>query len=140
VPKEPKAKKEKVTKEAKEAKELTKPTRRSTRIKDLPSKPDPTSLAPVWRTATDKLFGVAESLWEPDLVRYFLSSRKGTAEYQEGKAPPHPIGGSFRVNVLTGRHSDFQDPEDLFETISQTLMNAVDWDVFSGWGAIVHVM
>lgn len=44
-------------------------------------------------TATDKLFGVAESLWEPDL-----------------------------------------EPEDLFETISQTLMNAVDRDAFSGWG------
>ncbi|PVF96685.1 putative PUP3-20S proteasome subunit beta3 [Serendipita vermifera] len=50
-------------------------------------------------TATDKLFGMAESLWEPDL-----------------------------------------EPEDLFETISQTLMNAVDRDAFSGWGAIVHVI
>ncbi|KAG8857873.1 proteasome core particle subunit beta 3 [Serendipita sp. 411] len=50
-------------------------------------------------TATDKLFGVAESLWEPDL-----------------------------------------EPEDLFETISQTLMNAVDRDAFSGWGAIVHLI
>ena len=26
-------------------------------------------------TATDKLFGVAESLWEPDLVRLFSASR-----------------------------------------------------------------
>jgi len=50
-------------------------------------------------TATDKLFGMAESLWEPDL-----------------------------------------EPEDLFETISQTLMNAVDRDAFSGWGAIVHII
>ncbi|KZT53978.1 putative PUP3-20S proteasome subunit beta3 [Calocera cornea HHB12733] len=50
-------------------------------------------------TASDKLFGVAEGLWEPDL-----------------------------------------EPEDLFETISQTLMNAVDRDAFSGWGAIVHVI
>lgn len=50
-------------------------------------------------TASEKLFGVAEGLWEPDL-------------------------GS----------------EDLFETISQTLLNAVDRDAFSGWGAIVHVM
>lgn len=32
------------------------------------------------------------------------------------------------------------EPEDLFETISQTLMNAVDRDTFSGWGAIVHIM
>jgi 20S proteasome subunit beta 3 len=50
-------------------------------------------------TASTKLFGVAEGLWEPDL-----------------------------------------EPEDLFETISQTLLNATDRDAFSGWGAIVHVM
>ena len=50
-------------------------------------------------TASSKLFGVAEALWEPDL-----------------------------------------EPEDLFETISQTLMNAMDRDAFSGWGAIVHAM
>jgi len=50
-------------------------------------------------TASDKLFGVAEGLWEPDL-----------------------------------------EPEDLFETISQTLMNAVDRDAYSGWGAIVHII
>lgn len=50
-------------------------------------------------TASEKLYGVAEGLWEPDL-----------------------------------------EEEDLFETISQTLMNAVDRDAFSGWGAVVHVM
>ncbi|KAI0068719.1 N-terminal nucleophile aminohydrolase [Artomyces pyxidatus] len=50
-------------------------------------------------TASDKLFGVAEGLWEPDL-----------------------------------------GPEDLFETISQTLLNSVDRDAYSGWGAIVHVI
>lgn len=50
-------------------------------------------------TASEKLFGVAEGLWEPDL-----------------------------------------EAEDLFETISQTLLNAVDRDAFSGWGAVVHVM
>ncbi|KAH8916449.1 proteasome-domain-containing protein [Atractiella rhizophila] len=50
-------------------------------------------------TASEKLFGMAESLWEPDLA-----------------------------------------PEELFETISQTLLNAVDRDAFSGWGAIVWVV
>ncbi|KAJ7631247.1 20S proteasome subunit beta 3 [Roridomyces roridus] len=50
-------------------------------------------------TASEKLFGVAEGLWEPDL-----------------------------------------EPEDLFETISQTLMNAVDRDAYSGWGCVVHVL
>jgi 20S proteasome alpha/beta subunit len=34
----------------------------------------------------------------------------------------------------------FQEPEDLFETISQCLLSAVDRDAFSGWGGIVHVM
>lgn len=50
-------------------------------------------------TASTKLYGVAEGLWEPDL-----------------------------------------EAEDLFETISQTIMNAVDRDAYSGWGCIVHVM
>ncbi|TEB38839.1 proteasome subunit beta type 3, partial [Coprinellus micaceus] len=50
-------------------------------------------------TASTKLYGVAEGLWEPDL-----------------------------------------EPEDLFETISQTMLNAVDRDAFSGWGAVVHVI
>jgi len=50
-------------------------------------------------TACDKLYGVAEGLWEPNL-----------------------------------------EPEDLFETISQTLLNAVDRDAYSGWGGTVHVM
>lgn len=50
-------------------------------------------------TASDNLYGMCESLWEPDL-----------------------------------------GPEDLFETISQALLNAVDRDTLSGWGAIVHVI
>ncbi|TCD69576.1 proteasome core particle subunit beta 3 [Steccherinum ochraceum] len=50
-------------------------------------------------TASEKLFGVAEGLWEPDL-----------------------------------------EADDLFETISQSLLNAVDRDAYSGWGAIVHVI
>jgi len=32
------------------------------------------------------------------------------------------------------------EPEDLFETISQALLNAVDRDAISGWGATVHVI
>lgn len=50
-------------------------------------------------TASTKLFGVAEGLWEPDL-----------------------------------------EPEDLFETCAQTLLNAVDRDAYSGWGAEVYLM
>jgi len=32
------------------------------------------------------------------------------------------------------------EPDDLFETISQTLLNAVDRNALSGWGAIVHII
>jgi 20S proteasome subunit beta 3 len=50
-------------------------------------------------TASDQLFGMCESLWEPDL-----------------------------------------EADDLFETISQALLNAVDRDALSGWGALVYVI
>lgn len=33
-----------------------------------------------------------------------------------------------------------QGPEDLFETISQAMLNAVDRDAVSGMGVVVHVM
>ena len=32
------------------------------------------------------------------------------------------------------------EPEDLFETVSQTLLNAVDRDAYSGWGAVVWII
>ncbi|BFZ54954.1 proteasome core particle subunit beta 3 [Savitreella phatthalungensis] len=50
-------------------------------------------------TAADQLFGMCESLWEPDL-----------------------------------------EPEDLFETISQALLNAQDRDCLSGLGAVVYIV
>lgn len=50
-------------------------------------------------TAADKLFGMAEGLWEPDL-----------------------------------------GPEELFETVSQILLGALERDALSGWGAIVRVI
>jgi 20S proteasome subunit beta 3 len=50
-------------------------------------------------TATEQLFGMCESLWEPDM-----------------------------------------GPDALFETISQSLLNAVDRDALSGWGAHVYII
>ena len=41
-------------------------------------------------------------------------------------------------HLLTLRAS--QEPEDLFETISQALLNAVDRDALSGWGAHVYII
>lgn len=50
-------------------------------------------------TASDQLFGMCESLYEPNL-----------------------------------------EAEDLFETISQVLLNAADRDAISGWGACVYII
>ena len=33
-----------------------------------------------------------------------------------------------------------QEPEELFETVTQCLMSGADRDALSGWGAIVYVM
>jgi len=85
APKEPKAKKEKVAKEPKEAKELAEPTRRSTRIKDLPSKPDPSSLAP--GPAKKKRRGDNKN--DPDNMEYKpggASGRKGGKKRKKATA------------------------------------------------------
>lgn len=50
-------------------------------------------------TCSEQMYGMCESLWEPNL-----------------------------------------EPEDLFETISQALLNAVDRDALSGWGAVVYIV
>ncbi|XP_035689292.1 proteasome subunit beta type-3 [Branchiostoma floridae] len=50
-------------------------------------------------TCSEQMYGMCESLWEPNL-----------------------------------------EPDDLFETISQALLNAADRDAVSGWGAVVHVI
>ncbi|EPQ26234.1 uncharacterized protein PFL1_06169 [Pseudozyma flocculosa PF-1] len=50
-------------------------------------------------TAADKLFGMAEGLWEPDL-----------------------------------------GPEELFETVSQILLGALERDALSGWGAVIRII
>uniref|UniRef100_A0A4W2F4L9 Proteasome subunit beta n=1 Tax=Bos indicus x Bos taurus TaxID=30522 RepID=A0A4W2F4L9_BOBOX len=50
-------------------------------------------------TCTEQMYGMCESLWEPNM-----------------------------------------DPEHLFETISQAMLNAVDRDAVSGMGVIVHII
>ena len=50
-------------------------------------------------TSSPELYGMCESLWEPDL-----------------------------------------GPEEIFETISQALLNGMDRDCIAGWGGIVHVI
>lgn len=50
-------------------------------------------------TCTEQLYGMCETLYEPDML-----------------------------------------PDDLFEIISQAMMNAFDRDAGSGWGATVHIL
>lgn len=64
-------------------------------------------------TASANLYGICESLFEPDLVILFY----------------------FILIILT-----LQEPDNLFEIVAQCLMNAVDRDALSGWGGEVTIM
>ncbi|KAG8219584.1 20S proteasome subunit beta 3 [Butyriboletus roseoflavus] len=50
------------------------------------------------------------------------------------------VASSKLFGVAEGLWEPDLEPEDLFETISQTFLNAVDRDAFSGWGVIVHLI
>lgn len=71
-------------------------------------------------TASDQLFGMCEGLWEPDLVSYSSLSVSKIFQNTDG-------------DVIQG-------PDELFETISQALLSAVDRDALSGWGAHVYII
>ena len=70
-------------------------------------------------TCSPNLYGMCESLYKPNLVR--------TTKV-------------FFFSFLFICVSWTQEPEELFETISQAILNAFDRDALSGWGAVVHVM
>lgn len=50
------------------------------------------------------------------------------------------FGMSFGGGVVLALLILFQGPDELFETISQALLNAVDRDALSGWGAQVYII
>ncbi|KAJ2106941.1 proteasome core particle subunit beta 3, partial [Coemansia sp. RSA 922] len=53
------------------------------------------------------------------------------------------VGGTASDNLFGMCESLWEadlGPNDLFETISQALLNAVDRDALSGWGAVVHII
>ncbi|XP_004344963.2 proteasome subunit beta type-3, partial [Capsaspora owczarzaki ATCC 30864] len=66
---------------------------------DLIGCPDVADDFAVVGTASEQLYGMCESMYEPNL-----------------------------------------EPEDLFEVVSQCLMNGCDRDAISGWGAVVHII
>ena len=82
-------------------------------------------------TCSPNLYGMCEALYRPDMVRRLPGWRGG------GAAGAHALEGhGARLRALPG----VQEPEDLFETMSQALVNAFDRDALSGWGAVVHIM
>jgi 20S proteasome alpha/beta subunit len=86
-------------------------------------------------TCGDNLYGMCESLWEPDLVC------NDDQSFVLGLARCHARCPAIVTRFIHATlRVALQEPEDLFETISQALMNAVDRDAVSGWGAIVHIM
>lgn len=74
-------------------------------------------------TCSEQMYGMCESLWEPDMVSTVESD-----------------GLHLKIKAAYLRSVFVQEPEDLFETISQAMLNAVDRDAVSGMGVVVHVM
>lgn len=68
---------------------------------------------------------------------------KGTAAFSKGAAPTLTLemyDKLLKLKVKIRICWYVQEPEDLFETISQAMLNAVDRDAVSGMGVVVHVM
>lgn len=98
-------------------------------------------------TCSEQMYGMCESLWEPDMVSFtrpnlgngkmrsngvhFYECREERCTRRQSVSPA--------VKCVTWDCCQ-QEPEDLFETISQAMLNAVDRDAVSGMGVVVHVM
>lgn len=50
------------------------------------------------------------------------------------------VSSIFYIGMCEALWFPDMNPEQLFESISQALMNAVDRDASAGWGGIVHVI
>ena len=70
-------------------------------------------------TSSENLYGMCESLYRPQLVT--------TTTHCAQRVPIHCL---FLL----------QEPDELFETLAQALMAAVDRDALSGWGGVVHIL
>lgn len=75
-------------------------------------------------TAQDSLYGMCESMYQPDLVR-------GTGLY---------LVVQYQVTHAMNTTQPQQEAEDLFELTAQCLLSGVDRDALSGWGAVLYVI
>ena len=74
-------------------------------------------------TCTSNLHGMCEALYKKDMV-----------------SSGYWVPGIAFLLYLTCVSSCVQEPEELFQVLSQCLLSAVDRDALSGWGAEVHIM
>ncbi|RAL63093.1 hypothetical protein DID88_004177 [Monilinia fructigena] len=79
---------------------------------------------------------VSSSLYERRFGPFFVSPVIAGLDQKTGK----PFICGFDSIGCIDFAKDFIAPEDLFETISQALLNAVDRDALSGWGAHVYII
>lgn len=99
-------------------------------------------------TCSEQMYGMCESLWEPDMVSltflHCFSTKMMTNnvyfyDFRKINAITTVMSVSSAVKCVNTTVCQ-QEPEDLFETISQAMLNAVDRDAVSGMGVVVHVM
>lgn len=64
-----------------------------------------------------------------------MGARSGTLD-REG----HTLLRILQNQTFNANARFSQGPDELFETISQALLNAVDRDALSGWGAHVYII
>jgi 20S proteasome subunit beta 3 len=95
-----------------------------------------------------------EHRWGPYFVNPIVVGLDSTDDYKPYVATYDSIGcltesGKFQVagtsnELLYGTceafYKDDMEPEQLFETISQCLISAIDRDCLSGWGGVTYVM
>ncbi|URD94638.1 hypothetical protein MUK42_32368 [Musa troglodytarum] len=83
-------------------------------------------------TASESLYGACESMYKPNMVTYYFEALGLT----HGKTMEQ---GANCIGVQKeNQYKLLEEPEELFETISQALLSSVDRDCLSGWGG--HVL
>ena len=109
---------------------------------DLIGAPVFTSDFVVGGTCSEQIYGMCEALYRPNMVPLsfppFLLD-VGPVLMTFGDVCVC-VCGVCVVGVVAAAAVSSQEPEDLFETISQALLASVDRDCLAGWGAVVHII
>ena len=93
-------------------------------------------------TCNEELYGMCEQLWEPNLVCLLPLAFFSSVSSHSLLSTRH------QSKLITCRHVSSpnrpldiaQAAPELFETISQAMLNALDRDAGSGWGVTVYLL